>query len=361
MSDWNYTFDPISKANWLKQIEADLQPRVIDSILTEWWPGEIMMPTQHADDRQQSIRLPDRLFVQAPRIMEWIDTSVDDAKTINKRILDTLNYGVEYLVLYVDADKKMPFRLWLDGVLSDVIEIAVSLHQESPEIIHAVREIIPRSALMRLNRKNKGQSSSVFLEALQGSIDENAKSYRFIYEIPSTGEWTKQTADIFQLIINDLTYWTSQGFNRLDFLENCILKLTPDTQYLKQIIQTRVLHLVWNNLWNLTTNPKNISTSSYLECHILPDNMTDPDKYLIRSSTSVLAASLTGSHAICIHHFVDRNRPIPDYYKRIDRNIHHLLDMESEVYKAKDPLTGSYSLDYYTHRWTTDIWSRIQF
>ncbi|MBK9981476.1 MAG: hypothetical protein IPP15_03455 [Saprospiraceae bacterium] len=358
MSDWNYTFDPISKANWLKQIEADLLPRGIESIQTEWWPGEIIVPTQHIDDRQQSIRLPDRLFNQPPRILEWIDTSIDEAKTINIKILDALNYGVQSLILHVDAERKMPFRLWLDGVLFDMIEVAVSLDQESPEIIHAIREIIPRSALIRLNRM-KGQSSSVFLEALQGSIDENAKSYRFIYEISSTGEWTKQTSEIFQLIINDLTYWTSQGFNSLDFLENCILKLTPDTQYLKQLIQTRVLHLIWNNLWNLSINTKNNSTSSYLECHILPDNMTDPDKYLIRASVSSLAASLTGTHSICIHHQNGRN--LADYYKRIDRNIHHLLNMESEMYTAQDPLAGAYNLDFYTHRWTSEIWSYLQF
>ncbi len=358
MSDWNYTFEAISKANWLKQIEADLQPRGIDTIQKEWWPGEIMVAIQHTDDRQQSILLPDRLFAQPPRIMEWIDTSIDDAKTINFKILDALRYGVQSLILHVDTDKKMPFRLWLDGVHIDIIEVAVSLHEESPEFIHALREIIPRSALIRLNRMKNGQSSSVFFEALQGSLDENAKSYRFIYEFPSTGEWTKQTADIFQLILHDLRYWTSQGFNRLDFIENCILKLTPDTQYLKQLIQTRVLHLVWNNLWNLAADTKKNSTSSYLECHILPDSMDDPDKYLIRASASALAASLTGSHSICIHH---KESSIPNYYKRIDRNIHHLLSMESEVYKAKDPLAGSYSLDYYTHRWTSDIWSALQF
>ncbi len=357
LSDWNYTFDPISKANWLKQIEADLQPRVIDSIQTEWWTGEIIIPTQHADDKQQTIRLPDSLFAQPPRLTEWIDTSIDEAKDINHRILEALNYDAQSLILRVDTEKKMPFRLWLDGVLSDMIELSVSLNHESPEIIHGVREIIPRNALTRLNRKKNAQASSVFFEALQGSLEENPKSYRFIYEITGSGNWTKETADIFQLIIHDLTYWISQGFNLIDFLENCILNLIPDTHFLKQIIQTRVLHLLWNNLWSHYTKNDTISSSSYLECHILPLSTTDPDKYLIRASASALAASLTGSHSICVHHLVDGN--IPEYYKRTDRNVHHLLNMESEMYKGMDPLAGSNSLDYYTHRWTSDIWSRL--
>lgn len=359
MADWNYTFEPVSKANWIKKIEADLLPGGIDSIQAEWWPGELINPLLHAEDKLQLIRLPDSLFAQHPRITEWIDTSADNAKDINRRILDALNYDAQSLILHVDTEKKMPFRLWLDGVLSDMVEVSVSLNHESPEIIHAVREIIPRNALVRLNRKNANQSSSVFLEALQGSMDENAKSFRFVYEIPGTGNWTNQTSEIFQILIHDLTYWISQGLNRIDFLENCILIFNPDNHFLKQIIQTRVLHLLWNNLWSNLTNSQTISTTSYLECHILPDSTADPDKYLIRASASALAASLTGSHSICIHHI--NNRDTPEYYKRTDRNIHHLLNMESNMYSGKDLLMGSYSLDYYTHRWTTDIWSRLQF
>ncbi len=302
MSDWKYTFDPISKAAWLKQIEADLHSKGLDSIQSEWWPGELMFPAHHLEDRQEPITLPDRFFDQPPQIMEWIDTSYEDAKTINKKILDALNYGIQSVVLHVDPAKKMPFRLWLDNVLSDMIELSISLEQESPEIIHAVREIIPQSSLIRLKRKNTSLSSHIFLEALQGSIDETAGLFRFVYEIPSIGLWTAQTAEIFRLIVQDLTYWISQGFNQIDFLDNCILRFTPDTQYFKQLIQTRVLHLVWNNLWSHYTKSDIICSSSYLECHLDTDEPIDPDQYIISSSVSALAASLTGVHVICIHH-----------------------------------------------------------
>ncbi|HZV71684.1 MAG TPA: methylmalonyl-CoA mutase family protein [Saprospiraceae bacterium] len=356
MPDWTYTFDRISKATWLKQIEADLWPKEIVSIQSEWWPGEIMNPTLHEEDHPVLIRLPDVLFEQAPRIMEWINTSADDAKNVNQMILDALGYGAQSLVLNVETENKMPFRLWLDGVFTDMIEVNVSLDHESPEIIHAVREIIPKSALVRLNRNYIDQPSSVFFEALDGSMDENAKSYRFIYTIPSTGQWTKQTAEIFQLIKDDLQYWTSQGFNHMDYLENCILVLSSDTQYLKQLIQTRVLHIAWHNLWKHFTK-KQECTSLYLECHVHPAKTGDPDHHLIRASSSALAASLTGVHTLCIHHA--DGKLIPSHYPRMDRNIHHLLNMESEMYRGQDPLSGSYLIDYYTHRWTSDIWNRL--
>ncbi|MEO6131057.1 MAG: methylmalonyl-CoA mutase family protein [Saprospiraceae bacterium] len=356
MSDWKYTFDTVTKDAWLKQIESDLRQGGNNSIESEWWPGEKLIPTLHAEDRQLSIRLPDSLFQQPPRIMEWIDTSADDPKTINLKILDALNYGVQSLVLQIDPEKKMPFRLWLDSVFDNMIELSVSLDVASPEIINIVREIVPDNTLIRLKRKSN-QLSSVYLEALQGTLEENAKSFRFVYEFPSGENWTAEASGIFQLVLNDLMYWTSQGFNQIDFLENCIILFVPDTQFARQLIQTRVLHIVWNNLWKQYTNAHGISSSPYLEIHLYPTDSADPNHSLIRSSVAALAASLTGVHSLCIYHIPGRT--LPNYYSRIDRNIHHLLNMESEMYKGTDPLAGSYTLDCYTQRWTEDIWSKL--
>lgn len=317
-----------------------------------------MFPAHHPEDIRSPIYFPGNLFKQPPQIMEWVDTTIENAKTTNKKILDALHYGAQSLILHVDPNHKMPFRLWLDAVFTDMIELSISLEEESPEVIHAIREIIPQSALIRLQRKNALQSSSVFLEPLQGSMEENANSFRFVYRINSTGSWASETADVFRLILHDLTYWTSQGLNQIDFLDNCILHYAPDAQYFKQLIQTRVLHLVWNNLWSAYTNNIVVSSTPYLECHIQQDEFVDPDQYIIRSSASALAASLTGIHTLCIHHL--KNVEIAPFYHRINRNIHHLLNMESEMYKGTDPLAGSYTIDYYSRKWTEDIWEKIK-
>ncbi len=357
MNDWKYTFDPVTKAEWRKQIESDLYPKGIESIQSEWWPGEPMFPAHHYEDSPEPIILPGHLFEQPPRIMEWIDTTMDEAKNVNKKILDSLNYGVQSLVLHVDPNQLIPFRLWLDGVYQDMIDVNISLTEESPDIIHTIREIVNPGNKIRLYRKDSTQPSSFFLDDLQGSIDENTGSFRFVYQIPSSGKWTQETADVFRLVLDDLKYWKSQGFNEIDFLENCVLQFNPDTQYFKQLIQTRVIHLVWNNLWKKITNSNSSSSGMYLECHIDPSDTGDPDRYLIQSSASALTASLTGVHILCIHHLNDLKKPA--LYDRVDRNIHHLLHLESDMYKGSDPLSGSYSIDFYTRKWTEDIWDQL--
>ncbi|MEP6648194.1 MAG: methylmalonyl-CoA mutase family protein, partial [Saprospiraceae bacterium] len=355
--DWNYTFEPVSKEAWLRQIEADLKPRNINAIQSEWWPGEKIIFTQHSEDKQQIVRLPDSLFEFPPVLMEWIDTLSDEPKIINHQLLESLNNGVQSILFHIDPEKKMPFRLWLHGVFTDMIQTSVSLLQDSPEIINHIREIIPGNALIRLKRNVSSKSSSAFLEACSGAKEENLNGFRFVYEIPASGVWTTRVAEIFRIILSDLTYWISQGLNPIDFMESCILQFNPDTNYCKQIIQTRVLHMVWNNLWIEKTKANRTPSYAYLELHIEPNLSEEPNKYLIRASSSALAGSLTGIHALCIHHIQDAD--IPSYYSRIARNIHHLLNMESEMWKGTDPLAGSYLFDYYTIRWTQDIWSKI--
>src|SRR6187399_2371600 len=135
---------------------------------------------------------------------------------------------------------------------------------------------------------------------------------------------------MFKLILQDLKYWRSQGYDVNDFLDSCVLLYLPDHQYFKQLIQIRVLHLLWNNIWSFYSKHTNHCSSSYLECHIKDNKPINPDHNLIRASTSALAGSLTGVHSLYIHHLDEKE--IPAFYSRIDRNINHLLYLESDMY-----------------------------
>ena len=117
-----------------------------------------------------------------------------------------------------------------------------------------------------------------------------------------------------------------------------------------------MLQLLWLNLTK-EERDKPDKQSNYLECHISPRTNEPPEKYLIRASMASLAAFLTGAHALCIHH--PETSSSTDFYKRIDRNLHHLLHLESGLPSGKDPLAGAYTLDHYTRSWTQRIWEKI--
>ena len=72
-----------------------------------------------------------------------------------------------------------------------------------------------------------------------------------------------------------------------------------------------------------------------------------------------LAASLAGTPSMCIHNLNGSN--IEAFYARTNRNIHHLLNMESNMYQGIDPLAGAYTIDQYTMAWTKKIWEGLNF
>jgi hypothetical protein len=63
---------------------------------------------------------------------------------------------------------------------------------------------------------------------------------------------------------------------------------------------------------------------------------------------SSLAAFLTGITSLCIHHH--EAEAIPGFFRRIDRNLHHLLHLESGLPAGRDPLSGAYTIDFYSGR-----------
>ncbi len=328
MEDWQYRFPQVTKEEWLTRVTTDLKGKSVSSLESEWWPGEIRHPLHHKEDLDAAPPyLPDHLFKNAPALTECIDARNRTPEEINSEILLSLQNGVQSIILRI-GNAQVPFPKILDGVIEDFISISVE-----PEYASDLNETaIPPNLIVRL--KNGG------------IINENANT-RFVYDIPSEGSWIKEITEIFR---NILQHFTEHGSSS-SFLEHCVFRYSADKDFLKQIIQTRVIHIVWQNILNVN-GVNSDQNSVYLECHIQPNGQTDPDKYLIQASSCALAASMTGVHALCVHPI---EGDVPRFYHRINRNIAHLLQLESEMYKDADPLAGSYAIDFYTRKWSSEI------
>ena len=352
MKEWAYTFGTVSKEQWIRQIESDLKQKTIASLQSEWWPGEPLLPLLHPEDViDEAIVLPASLFAQPPLIAEWISTSGQHASAINQGILDALRQDTRSLILYSSDDSAWFDPEWFNGVFRDLITVSYQMDEIKESTFRLLAES-GTNDLIRIDR----EASSPSLGKLISPADQDLEllnSVRFIYRIESSGVWDVNTAVVLSRMVEDLAAWTKLGFQPGAFLEKCILSLKSDKAYFKHIIQTRVLHLLWHNLKAHINHASVEIPDHYLECHIDNSALESPDHFLIRASMSGLAASLAGSHAVCIHH--SSGEETPDLYKRANRNIHHLLQLESAMYKGVDPMSGAISIDYYTRSWTQKI------
>jgi len=357
MKEWAYTFEPVSKEKWITRIESDLRQKSVASLQSEWWPSEPLIPLVHSYDvSDETISLPASLFTQPPIMAEWISTSGQQASSINQKILEALRQDTQSLILY-SADAATWFNEeWFNGVFRDLISVSYQF-KDFKESRSLLLEKIGVKDFLRINR----EASSPPIAKLLSQIDPDhtkISSFRFVYRIESSGIWDVNTAGVINRMIEDMGDWTKIGFQPADFFEQSILSLEADKAYFKHIIQTRVLHLLWHNLKAHLIQGSGDITDQYLECYIDESAQESPDHFLIRASMSGLAASLAGTHTMCIRH--ESLVGTPDFYRRTNRNIHHLLQLESSMYKGVDPLSGSYSIEYPTRSWTQKIWNALR-
>ena len=358
MNDWAYTFDPVSKKTWIDQVEKDLRGKSLDSLLGEWWSGETLQPLIHEEDAPKKIvRLPNELFTAPPRIVETIIVEGCSAMEINDQILKALAFGAETIILEANSLDNLPVDVWLKNVHLDMIKVQIQPSNLSSNLSASLLAFLKNGLDIRIFRNGVSNHAldRTLSDLTQAGIPLNA--LRFMYAFPSTGVWDDQATSTLTLFIDDLTQWKATGNEPQDFFKQSLWKTESDPSYFKHIIQTRVLHLLWHNLKLLYNIESTAANNAYLECHIRETEKINPDQYLIRASMSALAASLTGTSSLCIHHL--EGADIADFYKRTDRNIHHLLNMESNIYAGTDPLAGAYAIDLCTTEWTKKIWEEL--
>jgi hypothetical protein len=342
MKDWSYHFEAVSKATWVQQIERELKGKSLQSLYTEWWPGSTSNPVHHADDNIDKVNLPAYLFEAPPVILESIDARAMSSKKLNGSLLEALRFGADTILLQVDHTIAGQTNEWLKDVHADMVNWHI-IKVDPGVQLHQLNQQAPGKVVIRIDM-DRGFNNNRITSA-------GDETHAWCYTIPSSGNWVEQTAFILQQVLHDAkSYSHASGKN--DFLPNCILVAAADTDYLKSLVQLRTLHVVWQNVLAKTGIA---GKRGYLECHVWPEADEAPDNYLVRATTSSVAANLSGVPGLCIH----AKPGASEYYSRINRNIHHLLHMESGLPKMCDPLAGAYAIDYYTAAWAKAIWEKL--
>lgn len=358
MKEWKYTFDPVSKADWIRQITTDLKQKPFESLINEWWEGEPKWPILHDEDMTaELVRLPDFLFNRPPQITEQISTASISPETVNKTILEALQFGAQSIILQLARTGDYFNAQWIKDVHLDWITIQIEEDTPSSASRTGLLKNLPKHVLVRILRGDSSTSLSSILQRENTSSPINISAIRFIYHFPSSGIWTEKTTATLNTLVEDLHQWENMGFETSTFFNQCILVVEADPDYFKQIIQTRTLHVLWQNINHHFSKEGASSNDRYMETHVEHKKNEKPDLFLIRASMSALAASLAGTGSLCIHQSMDDS--VPMFYRRINRNIQHLLELECGMYKGTDPMSGAYTIDFHIKRWVAKIWDGL--
>ena len=353
MKEWKYTYDTVNKSEWIDQIKKDLKDGPIEKLFSEWWPGETRIPFHHKEDvPSDPVVLPAQFFDSPPQIIEWITPS-PHSNLVQMQISASLNYGAQSIIVEQVDSVEVEYAAWLRGVFPEMIHLALNTDVEKVKSDISWLSGLPTPSSVRIERGNI--SSSTFMATGWELERSSGHPVKFIYRF-TPSDWIESTTRKLKQILNDLHHWANEGLDAGSYFSKCILVYDSPKEFFLQLIEVRSLQLLWLNILD-QYHAGFTSGRSPVEFHIRPLNETDPNLYLVRAATSSLAASLSGVQGICIHHLTSEGTP--DFYTRVDRNTHHLLHLESEMYKGSDPLAGSFTLDYYTRKWAEEIYQNL--
>jgi hypothetical protein len=356
MREWQYGFNAVTKSEWFAQIQQDLKGQSVESLTGEWWPGEPILPFLHAEDKDwPAIRLSDEIFQRPPVIIEYVDARQSANDTINARILEGLLYGAQHVQIHCQPDQLKHSSAWLQDVLMDMVRIEFLVDDSQPGSESEGMKSIPAGCKWRATVSGKNEIRIDIAQFARQTGNNHLSNFCFAYEIPSGGNFIEQAIQAYQSLTDDIRALTEAGFDKMQYLDAIVWKLSADSDYFKHLIQLRVLHLLWRNFYQLQTRQD--IASAYLESHMMMKQDEKPDQYLIRGASNALAAALGGAQAVCISTPTISNSPT--YYHRINRNINHLLHLESGLPPKKDPMAGAWVPDYYTYQWTKRIWEAL--
>jgi methylmalonyl-CoA mutase len=365
-------FSPITKDEWLKQIEKELKGKSIESLNWKISDNLILKPFYLAEDLtinnvDVKISIP-----QQREICEYI--IVENIQKANKRALSALMRGANSLHFNcINAEISIEFfEQLLNEIQWPYIQIHFTINQGVAFI----------NSLYDWCKKNNLNTSE-----LKGSICFDVYHREMLKGITADAEefelFIKSVKELFpglsNLCINATSYlnagsdtiqelgYTSAHINEyLNFLDNKNLlkhitsiqiQIAVGSNYLVEIAKLRALRILIASI----LDKYHLLIDFKIHAFTATINKSHKDAYnnILRATTEAMSAIVGGANQISVLPYDDITAETTEFSERIARNILLILSEESYLDKVIDPAAGSYMLEILTNELSKQSWEKF--
>ena len=349
-------FEAISAEAWLAKITVDLKGKDREALNHRVGENISLSPFHHADTISESVGP----IVRNTEGNQWLIGESflldEDLRLTNKAILHALENGVEAIKITVDR------RL----TAADFIKL---FDQVEPSYIHThftiSKKINPLELLSEFAKvlADKIGDKNAFYGSVDGmKIPDQAQQNWKNSHLPNFKIWCVEAP--FGDPVDQLTTLIKSGINGLEKSDDfsvaaeVVFKMKIGTDFFLEIAKLRALRVLWANVLQsfgleATIYPKimvDFDTSSQTE---------DPNQNMIRATTMAMAAALGGADLLTVLPASEGEEDRSAFYRRIARNVQHILKMESFLDRVKDVAGGSYYLETLTTKIGEAVWKSI--
>lgn len=370
-------FPRVSKAEWLNKVEKDLKGKPLDDLYWHLEEDLTVDPFAHRDDQPEALPPIDRHQRRNDwEIGEYI--IVHDVGRANREALEGLDNGVQslgFMLYHPLADGDMN-RL-LAGIEMPYVSVNFGEFYPEKQPLQILRQWIALIKERGLDRSliNGSVDFDPLLDWSEPPYDQLMEAVHLVAtELPGVrivqvnGRYyhagPEQTS-------RELGYTIAKGNAYLAALQergiapditnrHLQMSVAMSTSYFVEIAKLRALKILWLNV----LKAYGLAEGSLPEIvgHLAPETQDDnANTNLIRAATQAMSGVIGGVDRLYIlpANYAQQEEPTP-FYRRLARNVQHLLKLESHLDKVADPGAGSYYIEQLTQKLADKAWAVFQ-
>ncbi len=368
-------FSPISKNEWIGQIEQDLKGKDFENtVVSKILEGIQVAPFYNVEDAENTrwLKPYQNKINPKPEIpgippRNWsnvAEINVRDEKKSSKEILDVLQNGANGLLLNLEG--KEDLDILLEGVHPQFIHIFLKSRENSLETLRSFFKWINKNGFKK-NDINGGLLWNGYSRVLEGTgdhsgiIKEAGEFLDLAVEYPhfkvltidteqyhNTGaDSVQETSFAISAFMELMDGLTAAGRAPREIFEKLIVRTAVGSDYFLEIAKLRVLRILVHqlaSLYQVDLQPKNIyifsSTSFWTK------TATDVHTNMLRNTTEAMASILGGCNALRILPHDVAVGSENGFSKRMAINTSSILEEESYLNRVVDPVSGTYYLEF---------------
>ena len=339
-------FPPVSKAQWMERIEKELAGK---DLAVYFRNGNDPFP--HPDDLRGQLPWPLR-GSSGWEIGEDIQVG-NDLPGANRQALTALEQGASSL-RFILPENWQPghFPVLLTGIHLSLISLHFVEHSEASRPMELLQSLAAHC-------RSQGLEPSMVRGGVGLSFPFAAADQLFGFAAANFPMMKLLTVRSCELAGNDEAAAESLAVLALAALDN--IEACGGQDYFLEIARLRALRLVWAHVQEAYGEEAGLEMPAldvnFQEAMLKPE---DPPSNLIAASLQAMAAVLGGADRLTVAPADGGRSDKPDFYRRLARNIQHILKMESHLDWVADPAAGSYYIEKLTEKIATEAWRRIQ-
>lgn len=365
-------FKPITKEEWLKQIEKELKGKSIETLDWKITDNLLLKPFYLSGDINTHAPTLKVALSQQRNICEYI--IVDEPTEANKKALKALMLGANSLHFNcINAELYDNFfEVLLNEIEWEYIHIDFTFNHG--EIF--VNELHKWCLKKQIDTKTLQGSFcyDVYHRQLTKGIAADENGFKN-FLVAAKQQFPKMTnLNIYAAsylnaganVIQELAYTCAHVNEYLNLLREADLlsqinalhiQIAVGSNYLVEIAKLRSLRLILASVFE----KYDLNLEVFIHAHTATINKSHKDAYnnMLRATTEVMSAIIGGANQISARPYDAISAQTTEFSERIARNIALILSEESYLDKVIDPAAGSYLLEKLTEEIAEKSWEKF--